>query len=232
MIRIRERRSIRSLLTGRKILYEGPGLSLEGVNLPSVNFRNADLRGVCLARCNLCDAILDGADLARANLERADLRDASLRGTRLYRAKLVGCRFSSAFLSGTRLDYAVADWAVFSNAQLRGASGVGAMLRHCDFSNAMICSFKGWCNFTGCDLTGSSFSHTALFNVYLKDADLCGVDFRGAGLCAVDFETRTTIMGGKLGCPSWIYLKGASYDGFTLFPPDFDPRLAGMVRRR
>ncbi len=70
---------------------------------PSLDFRNADLRGVNMSNLNLRGADLYGANLSYANLTGADLSYANLTDANLTDANLYGAILSDANLTGAKL---------------------------------------------------------------------------------------------------------------------------------
>ena len=89
-----------------------PGADLSGCNLFALRAMNMDLRSVNFSNANLKGAWLQGSDLSGADLSHAFLRQALLNGV----------NFSNADLSYSKIINAEVEGADFTNANLYGAT--------------------------------------------------------------------------------------------------------------
>lgn len=88
-----------------------------------------------------------------------------------------------------------------SGVDLFNANLAGADLRSTDLSGA---------NLSSANLSGADLSHAHMTNADLSQADLTGANLTDTNLIAAN-------------------LTGASYNGLTQWPQDFDPELAGAI---
>jgi uncharacterized protein YjbI with pentapeptide repeats len=192
------------------------------LDLRGANLSHADLRGAPLGDANLSDANLNGANLTGADLFNAYLFNADLRGANLSDANLGYAHLGAANLSGANLG-----GANLSHADLRGANLSDANLGDANLGDA---------NLSGANLGGANLSHADLRAADLRDADLTGADLRDADLRDADL-TGADLRGGlqRVGARyggadlTGTDLRGAKYSADTKFPPNFDPKAAGMV---
>ncbi len=111
----------------------------------------------------------------------------------------------------------------FLLAYLRGAELRGAHLGGVDLFDAKLVSADlrradlGQANLSNADLRGADLSGANLTGTDLSDADLSGADLCDANLRGADL--------------SGAHLLNTVYDERTTWPTDFDPRLAGAIRR-
>ena len=119
------------------------------------------------------------------------------------------------------------------------------ILRDADFSYCSLAgAFLGYCagcNFHGADLywavwTYANLSYCDLSDVSINGAGLYDCIFYRTNLCGCDFS-RDNLGGATCvgGCDfrgmiwdSRTNFSDVEYDQYTLFPPDFDPKAAGM----
>lgn len=121
-----ETQVINTYLEGGTVKCEG--LKLEGQDLHTINFKNADCTGA-----NLAGADLRGVNLESANFSRADLKNANLSGAKLKRgdfteANLAGADLSGADLENVNLSKTNLKDANLSNAKLKQTNLAGAEL--------------------------------------------------------------------------------------------------------
>ena len=134
------------------ILYR---INVLGVNLPGINFANADLSRSNLAGANFNKANLSGANFSKANLPGTQLIDANLSGSQFPMANLVGSQLARANLQATD----------FSGADLSGAELIQATLTATNFTGA---------NLSGAGLTGvqpfaTNFERAILTGACIED---------------------------------------------------------------
>ncbi len=142
---------------------------------------------------------LPKADLSRANLQEAYLRNANLQGAYLYNANLQGAHLYNANLQKADL----------LNANLQGADLWNANLQGADLYNA--------------NLQRAYLRNANLQGAYLSNANLLEVrKLETAKLQKAQYTDKSTspetcnFYFNKASCP-------------TIFPPNFDPKAAGMV---
>jgi len=130
----------------------------------------------------------------------------SFAGAQLAGLELTGLDLSEVDLSGANLSGADLREANLSRANLSQANLQGAKLRRTNLVGATL---------KGADLQRANMYRTKLIRADLTGANLAradlriGADLRGAAI------TDTTF-------------RGALYDEYTKFPPDFDPTAMGM----
>ena len=111
----------------------------------------------------------------------------------------------------------------FMLAYLRGAELRGAHLGGMDLFDAKLVSADlrgadlGLANLSNADLRGADLVGANLSGADLSDANLSGADLSDANLRGADL--------------SGANLLNAVYDDHTTWPDDFDPRLAGAIKR-
>jgi uncharacterized protein YjbI with pentapeptide repeats len=106
----------------------------------------------------------------------------------------------------------------FTVAYLRGAELRGACLGGADLFDADLVA----ADLRGADLGGANLSGANLRAADLSGANLLGADLSDARLDGTDLSSAHL---------SSANLEGAVYDGFTVWPKGFDPRLAGAISR-
>ena len=152
---------------------------------PKPSLRNYDLTGANLSGHKFVEADLESASLEKSKIWGGQFSGANLRGVNFRRAELVGLKFTKAVMLHADFgnatikrredpdftyipDFSEASLrrASFRNARLEGAVFQNADLTFADFANARVKS----CDFTGADLTGSS---------WLRVKEVSGCEWKG-----------------------------------------------------
>ncbi len=160
----------------------------------------------------LNETYLSGADLKSANLKSAHLS-----GAYLLDADLSSADLSDAYLYGVHLEGAVLCGAHLSSAHLSSAVLFGANLSGATFYDANLSGAYFSVAYRDYDLF---FCRNSVAN--LSGADFSGADFSGAHLQEVQYTNKST---SSQTCRRFL----VKYPCPTIFPPNFDPKAAGMV---
>jgi uncharacterized protein YjbI with pentapeptide repeats len=177
-----------------------PLIQFAQANLSRVNFREANLREANLSDATLYRADLSGANLSHARLTRTDLRGVNFRGANLSGADLSESRMvmekagrdASAVqvqvgagrypALRANLSHALLTQAKLREANLVGADLSGANLQGVDLTKANL----SYANLQGVDLTGATLTEAALIGANLQGADLTGATLTWAILDEAD----------------------------------------------
>jgi uncharacterized protein YjbI with pentapeptide repeats len=214
-------RSLRFAVLDGSRLYAADliGVDLTGASLVSVGLMGAKMNSANLTGAKLTDAILTDAILTGANVSRADLRDAKLNGANLNGAKLNGAKLNGANLTGAILE-AQGLSANLQDADLYEANLTGAKLLAVNLQNANL----SFANLQDANLGDAWLSRTDLppsvIGETLTVANLSGARLSYANLSGANLQ-KANLTGANL--------EGAKYSSKTIFPPNFDPKAAGMV---
>ena len=161
--------------------------------------KDANLRGVRLAKLRADNVTFDGTDLSEAMLTEVRWKKCSLRDSRLEAAD-----FTNAILRLCDLDHVRAINSTFINARLENSTACAAQFDNVNFINAVLtdtdfsrASFRdanlenvsasGAC-FRGADLRGARLQNAELVDADLRGADLTDADMRGAVLRGADLR--------------------------------------------
>lgn len=155
-----------------------------------------------LGGTDLRSANLQGAMLAMAVLREIDWRYVNLSKADLSFADLYKANLSEADLQEANFTVAKLDEATLSSANLHRANLSYASLFRCNLAQADL----SFANLQFADLNTANLRGARLQSANLSDADLSGADLRDADLT------------------------GAEYNDTTIWPTDFVPEDAGMVR--
>ena len=145
--------------------------------------------------------------------DSSDFRVSDVRWTDFSGSSLIDCDFKQA-----RMFRVLADSADFSRSEMMGANmfgfeGNATVLRHCNFSNALLKESEMVnADFTGCTAIKTNFLLSVLFNAKADSADLSYSDFTGASLEGASFINsrlyKTNFQG--------AHLQGADFSGADL----------------
>jgi len=193
------------------------GAVLPNADLTGVKFVDADLTGA-----NLVGAKLVGADLRNAQLAAANLHGAQLMGAKLMEingkgAQLAQADLREANLAGAILEEAQLGAAQLVKAQLREAQLFTAQLQAADLTAADLQkAFLGGADLTAATLAGANLQDAFFGNAKLRRANLAGAALQGAffGDAALTDAQFT----------------GATYAATTVWPNDFCPEQAGLIK--
>ncbi|MFI6734311.1 pentapeptide repeat-containing protein [Nonomuraea sp. NPDC050451] len=200
-------------------------LDLRGLDLRYGNLQLCDIQNSNLSYGNLVGANFMGANLSAAKFAHAQLADAHFGQAYLLKAKM-----DSANLMNVNFTMTVMSGASFRNADLRGATFAGAYLAKCDLATDWEDdSLSSHPDPQSVDYahrqTNQSLSllahHGFLSPKVLADGrsfDAC--DLRGADLRQADLSRA--VLDGAI-------LVSARCDSTTRWPPNFDPRTAGVI---
>ncbi len=170
------------------------GLILADLDLSGLDFREAILEDVVLARSNLFGANFTGATLASANLceakcnesvfAEADFTEAWMTRVDLSDADLTGADFTNAHLRFAMMQRVNAAEAIFEEADLSDAKLEGANLTAADLCGARLHRT----DFTCADLTDAAFENA--WGRYVKAPGAIMRKVRGAEalMCEADFR--------------------------------------------
>ncbi len=178
------------------------------LTLPAQAFNQQELETVLSGK----DCV--GCDLSGADLVARDLSNIVLRNSNLSQAKLGFANLKNADLSGANLSGAELFSAFLYSANLRKANLQGAVLMD---------SYLHKADLGGANLSGADLSRAFLFDTNLKKTDLNKANFQGSTLSGANFSETNL---------SNTLFKETLYDQSTLFPNDFDVRIAGLVTSR
>ena len=151
---------------------EMPMIELKYQNLRGLDFENTDLSYSDLRGSDFKNARITNVDFTGANLQKTNLSGADLTGT-----VLTGADLSNTNLSGTDLSGKDLSGTVLTGAELSGTDLTGTILTGVDLSKSDL---------TGVDLTETTLTGANLASAILLDADLTGVDLTGANLSGAD----------------------------------------------
>ncbi|MFH0752755.1 MAG: pentapeptide repeat-containing protein [archaeon] len=104
------------------------GATLGNVSLLEANLAGANLEGAYLAKVDLEDANLSEANLSRVNLWKTNLAGSDLSNSKLLEAKILGTNLTEATLYGANLTKATLEGANLAGANLINAVFEGANL--------------------------------------------------------------------------------------------------------
>lgn len=198
-----------TLLSGYLI---GPGANLAGADLSGINISKSTLTGISSGGVITTGTTLPlgwtqhngylvgpTAILTNADLSNLDLSNLSLSGANLENANLSGTNFENTHLEKVNLKGARVQGANFTNSKLAGAFGssiigtpvsmpsyvglrsgklIGPLQNH-------ISEDLGYLDFTGFDLSGSTYLNANLSYTTLTGTNLTGVSLGGANLSGV-----------------------------------------------
>lgn len=166
---------------------------LSGANLQYANLKDVDLSGANLTDANLSHANLENANLSGANLTDTDLNYAILAGAKFKEAKLINTTFHHASMGGVNLTGADIKGAEFHHTDMEKANFGAAdddydtnhtkNIGQAEFHHAELIAicFDGMNldlgDFTGADLTDSTFRGTSLESTKLEKAVLRRCEF-------------------------------------------------------
>jgi uncharacterized protein YjbI with pentapeptide repeats len=215
----------------------------------AIDLAGADLSGLDLSDFRFFYCNFHGANLARTILDNVHLRQprgldlrsvASCRRLRVTGAEdctfdtrdmsdvtfdgpIRGCSFRQATFAGLNLlswqtTDLTADAAIFHRADMLGVSLHGGRFRGTVFVEAGL----DHADLSDADLTSADLHGATLYQTNLKGALLAGANLRQADLRGAQLETAAL---------AGADLTAAEYDRTTIFPPDFHPDRAGMLRR-
>ncbi|WP_052055956.1 pentapeptide repeat-containing protein [Myxosarcina sp. GI1] len=166
------------------------------------------LREVSLSGVNLRKAILSHADLSGSEISSANLSCTFIENTNLSNAYLICTDLSGACLNNSNLKDACLIGAILNGTELKNADLENANLRNSYISHADL---------EGASLVCAKFGSTSLKKINLADSNLSGVNLRS-------FDLNN------------LYLKRAKYTKDhsklpdTMFPENFNPKAAGMIK--
>jgi uncharacterized protein YjbI with pentapeptide repeats len=180
-----------------------PPAEAEGdwLDLHAVDLRRANLRGAHLERATLGDAHLEGATLNDAHFEQPWLRGARMEGARLLGAHLEQADLADAHLEQANLHGTRLEGADLHGTRLEGADLYGARLEGADLYGARL---------EGAILADAHLEQARLDDAHLERALLLGAHLEGADL-------------------DGAHLEGTQADERTVWPEEFDLRVAGVI---
>ena len=235
--------------------FDFSGSNLRGAELAGANLRGAKLTGGDFSGSilgdrdggnwgsqTLCVAKVENADFRGVNFKEAGLRYIDLTGFDLRDSNLEGASLrhaSKANLSKVNLDRARLDRVNFQDTNLSGASLVKANLRSrhlikTNFKNANLqkANLHGakpiQANFEDANLQNANLENVNFKGANLKNANLVGADLRGADLRVGNWQ-QANFNGATYRLADALEKSGEKYPD-TIFPKEFDPVKAGMVR--
>lgn len=199
--------------------FQWSGALLANADLTGVKFCGADLTGANLAGAKLAGVDLQDAQLAHANLQGAQLTGANLTGANGKEAQLSRADLREATFVGTILEGAQLNGANLGKAQLRGTQLFAANLQGADLAAADLQkAFLG-----GADLTAATLTGADLRDAFLGKANLCRANLMGTALQGAFFGDA---------CLAEAQLTDATYAETTVWPSDFCPEAAGLIKMR
>jgi len=175
----------------RGLDFENTDLSYS--DLRGSDFKNAKITNVDFTVANLQKTNLSGADLTGTILTGADLSNANLSGTDLSGKDLTGTILTGTSLHGVDLSDVDLSGKDLSNVNLSGSDLRGADLTGADLTGANLT----YSNLRGSDLTGTILTGADLSNSDLTDANLTNVNLRGADLTGANL-TYSNLRGADL----------------------------------
>jgi uncharacterized protein YjbI with pentapeptide repeats len=202
------------------------GADLQKMDLPQIQFAQANLsrvnfRQANLSQANLSETTLYRADLSGANLSQSSLKGADLRGVNLHEANLTGADLSESRMTmekagrdAPRVQVGASRYpalranlssALLAQAKLREADLVGADLSGANLQGAdLIRANLSYADLQGADLTGANLTEAALIGAQLQGTDLTGANLTWAILDEADVraakvteEQLQTVISGK-----------------------------------
>lgn len=202
------------------------GAFVSGSDFSDVEIQGANLTGSGFIECNFTNVNFSGMNLSivrnngfagsnftKANLKRANLQGLTLQfgtaGSVNHRTIFYGADLSHANFSGARIN------GDFREANLFKANLSNTLITLSDFKEAKFenTRFNG-SKIYGSDLSGHDFRLISLPTSIL-DSNLSGCNFQGVDLSSTELDEND--------------LSGANFDDQTKFPPNFNPKKAGMI---
>ena len=175
---------------------------------------------------DLSGSKLKGASMLRANLTKVDFRNSDLANAFFNGAHLIDVHFEAAHLERACFDGTCCAGVFFNYSYLLQAFFRVATLEKANFDSAWLHS----AHFDEAVLPYACFINSILDEAFFNNANLKYSNFENAEL------NRTSFSGAHLegarfnGCSlKDAFLEGATYDGSTIFPDDFDPEKHGMI---
>lgn len=163
------------------------GTDYSWASLAQEDYSNLQLPDASFAYADLTDTKLNGSNLSGAVFTNV----VSLSGTTLDGCNFTGASFAQVDVSGmnfngTAMDSVIVNGANFSNATFLAVSGAPVSLTNVDFRQ--VASIKG-AQFTGANLSGSTFAGVDLTGVDFGGANLQGTSFAGCDVTVATFST-------------------------------------------
>ncbi|MDZ8069047.1 MAG: pentapeptide repeat-containing protein [Nostoc sp. DedQUE08] len=218
----------RESLSGLEIpnAYLVPARNLDkkdGIQLSEANLNDTNLEGANLSSANLQKANLSSANLQRADLQKANLQRASLSSANLQRADLQKANLQEAFLLVANLQRANLQEANLKEAFLLKANLQRASLLNANLQKAIL----GGANLQGAILGKANLQGAILRETNLQDANLSVANLQNTSLSVANLQDAqyTDKTTSRERCSSY----SDDYPCPTIFPPNFDPKAAGMM---
>ena len=160
------------------ILADRPNWTLSHSEMPMIELKYQNLRGLDFENTDLSYSDLRGSDFKNARITNVDFTGANLQKTNLSGADLTGTVLTGADLSNTNLS-----GTDLSGKDLRGAILVSTNLSNSDLTGADLTNVKlNGADLTEATLTNAILTEANLFNTNLTGTDLSNADLTGANL--------------------------------------------------
>lgn len=189
-----------SALRGQKLHLSGKiitGVTLDMLDAPQADFKNAVLQSVTFKNFNLKGASFEGAQLKNVVFETGDLSDAQFNGARMQ----------VSFTNVTATE------AQFKAAEVKVKSCMASSFTGADFTGAMHAIYE----MEGCGFVRASFDRARIYS--LEKSDYTGASFSGATFADGNFSSGRSNKGMKL---SGKKLDGAAFNGSDMAGADFE----------
>ena len=129
------------------------------------------------------------SDCSEGDFRNSDFRVSDIRWTSFFFSKMDSCDFSQSKMFHVYGTGATFNHCKFLGANMFGMEAHNAMLKKCDFSNALMKDTEFIdSEFTGSKAVNVRFIRAVMQNARLDSMDLCFSDFTGSGLRGVKFN--------------------------------------------
>lgn len=202
------------------------GKNISGALLQGMNFSHFDFTNCVMTGADLTNATLDYAIMNGSQMDQVNMTGASLKFVQMIKAKLYNPANASkgANLSGAVLNNSSMTGSDFSFASMHGTSLIGVTADSCIFNNASFQSdaVNSVADFSGADLSYSTFQAAALNGVNMSDTYIIDGQFNNATMAGTVFS-QATMPGANFNASilqgvsfTGAILQGANFTGSTL----------------